>query len=110
MLPGFGLQDLSRKLASLWAAGRALTGGQPGFFAPRVPLPIAGFGKRSPDVVSYYDTAALRDTLLKFADFDRINDGDTRVSVGAVNVQSGNLVYFDNTKMRLKPQHFMASG
>jgi len=110
MLPGFGLQDLSRKLASLWAAGRALTGGQPGFFAPRVPLPMAGFGKRNPDVVSYYDTAALRDTLLKFADFDRINDGDIRVSVGAVNVQSGNLVYFDNTKMRLKPEHFMASG
>jgi NTE family protein len=109
-LPGLGLQDLSRKWASMWAAGRALTEGQPGFFLPRVPLPMAGFGKQSPNAVSYYDTAALRETLLKFADFDRINDGDIRVSVGAVNVRTGNLVYFDNTKMRLQPEHFMASG
>jgi NTE family protein len=109
-LPGLGLPDLSRKWASMWAAGRALTEGQPGFFSPRVPLPMAGFGKQIPNVVSYYDTAALKETLLKFADFDRINDGDIRVSVGAVNVRTGNLVYFDNTKMRLEPEHFMASG
>ncbi|MFM0373620.1 DUF3734 domain-containing protein [Paraburkholderia aspalathi] len=110
VLPGFGAQDLSRKWASLWAASRALTEGQPGFFSPRNPLPMAGFGKQNPNAVSYYDTAALRETLLKFADFDRINDGDIRVSVGAVNVRTGNLVYFDNTKMRLEPEHFMASG
>src|SRR5579864_1068575 len=109
-LPGFGLHDLSRKWGSMWAAGRALTEGQPGFFSPRVPLPMAGFGKQSPNVVSYYNTAALKSTLLKFADFDRINDGDIRVSVGAVNVRTGNLVYFDNTKLRLEPEHFMASG
>jgi NTE family protein len=109
-LPGLGLNDLSRKWSSMWAAGRALTEGQAGFFSPRVPLPMAGSGKQSPNVVSYYDTAALRETLLKFADFDRINDGDIRVSVGAVNVRTGNLVYFDNTKMRLEPEHFMASG
>jgi NTE family protein len=108
--PGLGLEDLSRKWASMWAAGRALTEGQPGFFSPRAPLPMAGFGKQSPNVVSYYETAALRETLLKFANFDRINDGDIRVSVGAVNVRTGNLVYFDNTKMRLEPEHFMASG
>jgi NTE family protein len=104
------MEDLSRKWASMWAAGRALTEGQPGFFSPRRPLPTPGLGKQTPDVVSYYDTAALKETLLKFADFDRINDGDIRVSVGAVNVQTGNLVYFDNTKMRLEPEHFMASG
>ena len=110
MPPLFGTQAYSRKWASVWAAGRALTEGQPGFFSPRVPLPVAGLGKQNPNVVSYYDTAALRETLLEFADFDRINDGDVRVSVGAVNVRTGNLVYFDNTKMRLKPEHFMASG
>jgi NTE family protein len=109
-LPGLGMEDLSRRWASMWAAGRALTEGQPGFFSPRVPLPVAGLTKLNPNQVSYYDTAALKETLLKFADFDRINDGDTRVSVGAVNVRTGNLVYFDNTKMRLEPEHFMASG
>jgi NTE family protein len=71
---------------------------------------VVGLGKKSPNAVSYYDTAALKATLLKFADFDRINDGDIRVSVGAVNVRTGNLAYFDNTRMRLEPEHFMASG
>ncbi|WP_321889753.1 patatin-like phospholipase family protein [Paraburkholderia bannensis] len=109
-LPLFGHNELARRWASMWAAGRALTEGQPGFFAPRRPLPVAGWQKAQPSAVSYYDTAALKATLQRFADFDRINDGPTRVSVGAVNVRSGNLVYFDNTKMRLEPEHFMASG
>jgi NTE family protein len=109
-LPGLGMHDLSRKWASMWAAGRALTEGQPGFFAPRFPLPMAGLGKLDPSRVSYYDTAALKATLLQYADFDRINDGGIRVSVGAVNVSTGNLTYFDNRKMRLAPEHFMASG
>ncbi|WP_168787425.1 DUF3734 domain-containing protein [Paraburkholderia aromaticivorans] len=105
-----GMHDMARKWSSLWAAGRALTEGQRGFFLPRLPVPVPGMGKRLPKEVSFYDTAALRATLLQFADFDRINDGDIRVSVGAVNVRTGNLVYFDNTKMRLEPEHFMASG
>jgi NTE family protein len=105
-----GMTDYARKFSSMWAAGRALTEGQKGFFRPRFPLPATGFGKKKPNEVSFYDTAALRETLLKFADFDRINDGDMRVSVGAVNVRTGNLVYFDNTRMRLRPEHFMASG
>ena len=33
-----------------------------------------------------------------------------RVSVGAVNVRTGNFVYFDNTERKLHPEHFMASG
>lgn len=106
----FGFQDLARKWSSMWAASRALTEGQKGFFAPRSPLHAAGLAPKDPNQVSFYDTAALRATLLKYADFDRINDGDIRVSVGAVNVRTGNLIYFDNTKMRLKPEHFMASG
>jgi NTE family protein len=52
----------------------------------------------------------LRDTLERLVDFDRVNAGDVRVSVGAVNVRSGNLVYFDTAERRLRPEHFMASG
>jgi len=106
----FGFRDLARRWSSMWAAGRALTEGQQGFFAPRSPLHATGLDRSNPSQVSFYDTAALRTTLLRYANFDRINDGDTRVSVGAVNVSTGNLIYFDNTKMRLKPEHFMASG
>jgi NTE family protein len=109
-LPYAGLNHLVRKWTSNWASGRALVEGQPGFFVPRFPLPLAGLDRLDPARVSYYDTAVLKATLLKYADFDRINDGPIRVSVGAVNVRTGNLVYFDNTKHRLVPEHFMASG
>ena len=59
---------------------------------------------------SYYDTTPLKATLERLCDFDRINDGGIRVSVGAVNVRTGNLEAFDNTERRLCAEHFMASG
>ena len=43
-------------------------------------------------------------------DFDRLNAGATRFSVGAVNVRTGNLVYFDTTTHTIRPEHVMASG
>lgn len=49
-------------------------------------------------MASYYDTSPLLKTLLEMADFVRINSGDMRVSVGAVNVHNGNFEYFDNTR------------
>ncbi|CAG9171222.1 DUF3734 domain-containing protein [Cupriavidus pampae] len=91
-------------------ASRALLEGQRGFFHPRAwPLPFAsGHGANG---ASYYDTAPLKATLERFVDFDRINrHHEMRVSVGAVNVRTGNLTYFDNTEIRLRAEHFMASG
>jgi NTE family protein len=105
-----GFENIGRKWSSAWAATRTLLEGQEGFFSPRAHAAVAGFSKKRPDEVSYYDTAALRETLLKYANFERVNDGNIHVSVGAVNVRTGNLVYFDNSKMRLEPEHFMASG
>jgi NTE family protein len=81
--------------------------GQPGFFAPRAPQDWF-----SPDrLVSYYDTAALRGTLERVVDFDRINDSrEIRLSVGAVNVRTGVFAYFDSDKIAIRPEHVMASG
>ena len=59
---------------------------------------------------SFYDTAPLQQTLERLVDFDRLNSGEVRVSVGAVNVRTGNLTYFDTAERRLGPKHFMASG
>jgi NTE family protein len=96
----------TEKLFGTYAAMQAITQGQAGFFLPRPFAP----GNGSPSTVSYYDTSPLYDTLLRFADFDRINNGEMRVSVGATNVKSGNFVYFDNREMKLQPEHFIASG
>lgn len=92
------------------AAWRALIEGQPGFFRPRLPPPMLQW-RPSASAASWYDTSPLKHTLEELADFDRINDPKAmHVSVGAVNVRTGNFVYFDNTKTHLRPEHFMASG
>jgi NTE family protein len=62
------------------------------------------------DAVSYYDTSPLRDTLCELVDFERLNDGAMRFSVGAVNVRSGNFVYFDSKNSTIAAEHVMASG
>ena len=98
-----------RSVHNAAAAMRALFQGQPGFFKPRFPPPyLSPFAGDA--ATSFYDTSPLRDTLLRLVDFDRLNSGDIRVSVGAVNVRSGNFVYFDTADRRLGPEHFMASG
>jgi len=81
--------------------------GQPGFFAPRGPQDLLSPGK----FLSYYDTSALRRTLERLVDFDRLNRGcETRLSVGAVNVRTGYFAYFDSERTKIRPEHIMASG
>lgn len=91
-----------------WSALSAAAFGIPGFFKPRH-SPALLMGGAAP-VLSYYDTDPLRATLERLVDFDRINECGTRFSVGAVNVRTGNSIYFDNTVERIGPEHIMASG
>lgn len=101
--------DLARSQANQLSAGFALVGGVPSFFTPRLPIPwLQPAGTM--EATSYYDTSPLKGTLESLVDFDRINAGETRFSVGAVNVMTGNLVYFDNTTHTIGPEHVMASG
>ena len=91
------------------AASQVMLFGVPGFFAPR--FPPAPFQPRGTmEAISFYDTAPLKATLERLVDFDRINSGKTRLSVGAVNVRSGNFEYFDSAQRRLDVRHIMASG
>jgi NTE family protein len=87
-------------------AANALLFGQPGFFAPRT----LEAWLDSPRPTSFYDTGALRGTLERLVDFDRINAREMRFSVGAVNVRTGNFVEFDNAATTIRPEHVMASG
>jgi NTE family protein len=83
--------------------------GQPGFFTPHQVNPwFAPRGART--ATSFYDTAPLKQTLEELVDFDLLNSGETRFAVGAVNVLSGNFIYFDNAVHEIVPEHIMASG
>ena len=87
----------------------AMLFGVAGFFSPRVPAaPFQPPG--TPGAISYYDTAPLRQSLERLVDFDLLNSGAVRLSVGAVNVTSGNFCYFDSTEQRIDARHIMASG
>jgi NTE family protein len=85
--------------------------GAPGFFTPRFPPPMMAL-PGTPEAISYYETSPLRQTLLELVDFDRINaKSGVRLSVGAVNVITGNFKYFDNhDDCIITPDHIMASG
>jgi NTE family protein len=91
------------------AAMHSLLMGQSGFFKPRFPPPFLSLFSGDA-ATSFYDTAPLRNTLKRLVDFDLLNSGEVRVSVGAVNIRTGNLVYFDTAERRLRAEHFMASG
>lgn len=99
----------ARKYANQMSAALAIVRGASGFFTPRLPpswLQPAG----SIEATSYYDTRSLRTTLEGLIDFDLINTGKTRLSVGAVNIRTGNFVYFDTTTHTIRPEHVLASG
>jgi NTE family protein len=62
------------------------------------------------EAASYYLTAPLHATLSSLLDFDLLAECRTRLTVGAVNVRSGRMRYFDSRDERLGPEHVMASG
>jgi NTE family protein len=101
--------DIFRKARNATSAWLTMMQGQPGFFEPNRPGPwFAATGAK--DATSYYDSAPLRETLLDFVDFSLLNRGPVRFSVGAVNVMTGNFLYFDNKLEEITPEHIMASG
>src|SRR5262245_52750385 len=101
--------DSTHSLLNQTRALGILLFGAPYFFTPRLPPPMPWEFSRA-NAVSFYDVSPLKATLERLVDFDRINAGGTRLSVGAVNVRTGNFVYFDTTTHRITPAHIIASG
>lgn len=101
-----------RALSGFWATAA----GVQGMFRPWF-LPPWFNSNGTPEATSFYDTRPLRETLLKYVDFDRINSGEVRLSLGATQVRTGNVVYFDTQDISVKdggrlitPEHVMASA
>lgn len=108
LLPSSSLGPALGPFRGWWDNAMAALGawqGVPGFFRPRPPW---AWWPQPPE--SVYDTAPLHQTLQELVDFDLLNDGPMRFSVGAVDVESGNFTYFDNRQERIGPEHVMASG
>jgi NTE family protein len=101
--------DVFRKARNATSSWVTMLGGQPGFFTPRQNNPwLSVTGAK--DATSYYDSGPLKETLNDLVDFSMINDQVIRFAVGAVNVLTGNFIYFDNYEEEIEAEHVMASG
>jgi NTE family protein len=90
-----------------WAT---VTSGIRGFFEPN---PLAFLGRHVPlssESAAYYSTRPLEATLTDLVDFSLIQDGPTRLTVGAAQVRTSEMRYFDSRDMKLTARHVMASG
>ncbi|MGJ5181706.1 DUF3734 domain-containing protein [Bradyrhizobium oligotrophicum] len=98
--------DLNERL-SYWTT---VTQGVPGFFRPNA---LAHAGESYPlgaEQAGYYATAPLRDTLQQLVDFDLVNNGGLRLTVGAAHVRTSRMHYFDSRDGTLDVRHILASG
>jgi NTE family protein len=106
---GDGLVGLTG-LANVSANLTTITQGIPSFF---VPNPLAWLGAHVPlgiEGAAYYTTSPLRDTLSELVDLEFLNTCQTRLTVGAVNVASGEIRYFDSREEPVSLDHVLASG
>ncbi len=101
MIPGIG---------HAWSNWMTLTTGIPAFFKPN-PLAFLGQHVALPvDAAGYYSTLPLEATLSDLVDFPAIHGGPARLTIGAANIQTGEMRYFDSRDTKLTVRHVMASG
>jgi NTE family protein len=81
-----------------------MTQGIPGFFAS-TPQAFKG-----PENAGCYSTLPLRQTLTELVDFELIRKAKPRLKVGAAQLRTSLMRYFDSRDMTLTVDHVMASG
>ncbi|MBM2767596.1 patatin-like phospholipase family protein [Burkholderia anthina] len=84
--------------------------GIPGFFRPNPAAWLGPLAHVGVEHASYYVVDPLRATLASLVDFDRLNAGRPRVTVGAVDACTGAMRYFDSRDLPLGIEHVMSSG
>jgi NTE family protein len=87
----------------------ALAWGRPSIYSHRLPglwsaLPWV------PNDVALFDHAPLRATLERLVDFERLNAVEIPLTIGCVDLESGEEVYFDNRRDTIRPEHLLASA
>jgi len=87
-----------------------VTQGVPCFFQPNANALWGMHYPAGPGLAAYYGTDPLKETLGDLVNIDCLNSKAMRVTVGAVNVGTGEMRYFDSRDMKLDIPHIMASG
>jgi len=97
-------------LSDTWSYWSTLANGIPGFFAPHLPAFYGAYLPLGMDRAGFYSTAPLRETLAELVDFSIINRRSPRLTVGAANVRTSMMRYFDSRQSDITAEHIMASG
>jgi NTE family protein len=97
-------------IADTLSAWATVTGGIPGFFETNGRAFLGAHVPLGRDSAGYYSTAPLRKTLTDLVDFSFINKNTPRLMVGAANVRTSMMRYFDSREAEIKVEHIMASG
>lgn len=110
----------SDQVASVWGLWPAVAGavahanimlsGVEGFFSPNAD---AAWGVHVPlgvERAAFYSTAPLLETLAELVDLGCLNTHRTRLTLGAVNVRTSEMHYFDSRDMAVELKHVLASG
>ena len=106
LIPG-GLPTWMASAARNWVA---VTNGVPAFFRPNPVAFQSPHNKLGAEAAGYYSVEPLRRTLEQLIDFDQLNHGPTRLTVGASRVRTAEMRYFDSRDMPLALDHVLASG
>nr|NUR37148.1 patatin-like phospholipase family protein [Sphingomonas sp.] len=108
---GTGLTNfMPQWLAATARNAVAVSNGVPSFFQPQPAAFLSPHLPLGADAAGYYTTRPLMETLEELIDFDQLNSGDVRLTVGASKVSNSEMVYFDSRDMELDVHHIMASG
>jgi len=97
-------------LTELWTSWSILAHGIPGFFSPN---PRAFWGAHlllGESQAAFYSTEALGKTLAELIDLEIVNKGLPRLTVGAANVRTSTMHYFDSRISPISIAQIMASG
>jgi NTE family protein len=97
-------------VSDTWSYWSTLVGGIPGFFEPHLPAFLGAQIPLGLDRAGFYSTASLRQTLGELVDFSIINARVPRLTVGAANVRTSMMHYFDSRQSEINAKHIMASG
>src|SRR5262249_32750021 len=75
--------------------------------------PLALFGmhvKLGAEHAGFYSTSPLEKTLTELVDFSKIARCTPRLTIGAANVRTSRMTYFDSREIPITARHVMASG
>ena len=87
-----------------------LFGGIPGYFSPNGAIALGLNALVGVERAAFYTIDGLRKTLGDLVDFERIAAKQPRLTIGAVNVRTGKMHYFDSRSVPITLDHVLASG